>query len=152
MSPNADAARNSPISVVDLSQFIMVGGREYDLEVTESMFRHHFRSAIAEDGFMCQWYEDILLRLDRMRMGLTVVWIPDCNTGEFLDVVEWFVRYGFAPDMVIQDHGPELAALLEADAEEMTASITLGSSDTSLDLSFSSLSNSELIDLTVEED
>ncbi len=141
MTPNVN--RTSPVSVIDLSEIYTISGRDYDLAITETMFRHHFRSVAGQDGFMCEWYEDILLRLDRLRRGLVVVWIPDCNTGVWTDVEEWFVRYGYAPDMIITENTEELARILQEDADEMTASITIGSYDTD-ELSFSSLETQEL--------
>jgi len=98
MAPNANG-RTSPTSVVDLTPIITVGVRDYDLDITIDMFRGHIHDQGGDYG--CYWIQDIFTRLNRLREGGTVVWIPDCNSGEFLDIEEWFTRYGFAPDMVI---------------------------------------------------
>lgn len=146
MAPNTNA-RNSPTSVIDLTPIVTIGVRDYDLDVTENMFRFHFRSIGAHNAIMCQWYEDILVRLDRIRRGITCVWIPDVNTGVWLHVEEWFTRYGYAPDMLLpaREEWDGLGAYVDNEARAMvrpptpmpphsetdeTASITLGSQDT----------------------
>jgi hypothetical protein len=146
MAPNNNA-RRSPTSVIDLTPIVTIGVRDYDIDVTEQMFRMHFRSLGAQNALMCQWYEDILVRLDRIRRGITVVWIPDVNTGIWLHLEEWFTRYGYAPDMLLleREEWDGLGAYVDNEARaavrpptpmpptsetDETASITLGSQDT----------------------
>jgi hypothetical protein len=149
MAPNANG-RTSPTSVVEITPIVTIGVRDYDLDMTIEMFRSHMEDNYAMTGTRVYWVSTIFQRLDLIRAGCTVVWIPDCNTGEWLDVEEWFIRYGFAPDMVIPgayiDNEAEVLVLDETpvdlsifdeyttanddDGTETTASVTLGSQDT----------------------
>ncbi|MCP4482881.1 MAG: hypothetical protein GY817_09140 [bacterium] len=125
MSPNANA-RNSPTSVVDLTPIVTIVDRDYDIDTTKDMFAEHMNEFYEREGYRPQWCEDIFRRLDMIKLGMTVVWIPCCNTGTWLDVEEWFTMYGFAPDMVVP------GAYVDNEAEVMhpeSIEVTLGRQD-----------------------
>lgn len=159
MAPNANG-RTSPASVVEITPIVTIGVRDYDLDMTIEMFRSHMEDNFALTGTRVFWVNTIFDRLEMIKAGCTVVWIPDCNTGCWTDVEEWFLRYGFAPDMVIPgayvDNEAEVLVLDETPVDlsifddyatanddgidftvsdfdndtETTASVTLGSQDT----------------------
>lgn len=156
MAPNANG-RNSPNSVIDLTPILTIGVRDYDINVTISMFEHHLEDIIDFGDEPAEFLRVTQARLHLLKAGHAdwrTMMIPDVNSGHYLDAEEWFTRYGFAPDMILGTRTQEEVddEILDAadrrtlewlnetdlvryhweddDGTETTASVTLGSKDT----------------------
>lgn len=125
MAPNANARPGSPTSVIDLTPILTVGVRDYDINITISMFEHHLQDIIDDGMEPAEYLRVCQARLHLLKAG-HVGWretmIPDVNTGHYLDAELWFTKYGFAPDMVI--------ARINEDLTATTATETLSDTDT----------------------
>lgn len=145
MAPNGNG-RTSPVSVMALSPIITVGVRDYDINVTISMFEHHLQDIIDMGDEPAEYLRVCQARLHLIKAGhahVGVTMIPDVNSGHYLTAEEWFTRYGFAPDMVLrslewEEVDDELIdeadrrniEWLNEEGTETTASITLEDDDT----------------------
>ena len=155
MSPNARPT--SPQGVIDLTPIITIGVRDWDIDITIRMFEEHLQQIRDMGDEPAEFTRVTQARLHLIRAGHAdpaVTMMPDVNSGHYLTAEDWFMRYGFAPDMVTDQFGayvdPEAPILRPDDAWQRiidhgfnpiddpilddltvsTASITLGSQDT----------------------
>ena len=138
MSPSD---RVSPLSVIDLTHIITIGVRDWDISETIDMYMEHCYSMEERYGSRETWALDIIQRLNYIRChGVeTVEWIPDCNDGVYICTEEWFVRYGFAPDMIVNAQIAQELVEIDIDGvdwdlfnghdTETTCSVTITSAD-----------------------
>ena len=135
----------SPITVVDLTDTITIGVRDWSIAQTLQMYIENADLQEEQTGIIEPWAIDVISRLTTVsQFGPTsIAWMPDANDGQWISLEEWFIRYGFAPDMVgsgepiqLDDfHSIELDVddvdlrWLDDDNTETTCSITINSAD-----------------------
>ena len=95
----------SPVTVIDLTDTITIGVRDWSIAQTLQMYIENADLQEERTGVIQPWAIDTISRLTTVRQfgPTSIAWMPDANDGAWISLEEWFIRYGFAPDMIESD-------------------------------------------------